>query len=152
EPARGGDGSLGDRQRPGAGKGARLGSLRPRRRSVRRCGRGLAVPSGDRAADPRSPAATAGPVARPRAAARRRGGDRYRARFAALPTGRRPHRGCVIDTHAHLDACAEPAPVVVERARVAGVRTILAVGTTIAGCRAALAIADGAEGVFAVLG
>jgi len=58
----------------------------------------------------------------------------------------------VIDTHAHLDACAEPAPVVVERARVAGVRTILAVGTTIAGCRAALAIADGAEGVFAVLG
>ncbi len=58
----------------------------------------------------------------------------------------------MIDTHAHLDACAEPAPVVVERARAAGVRTILAVGTTIAGCRTALAIADGAEGVFAVLG
>ena len=35
----------------------------------------------------------------------------------------------MIDTHAHLDACAEPADALVERAREVGVTRILAVGT-----------------------
>jgi TatD DNase family protein len=58
----------------------------------------------------------------------------------------------VIDTHAHLEACVDPAHVVVERARACGVDTILAVGTTIDSCRTALAIADAEDGVSAVLG
>ncbi len=58
----------------------------------------------------------------------------------------------MIDTHAHLEACAEPAAALVERARAAGVGRILAVGTTIESCRAALAVAEREEGVFAVLG
>ena len=58
----------------------------------------------------------------------------------------------MIDTHAHLEACADPAAEVVARARAAGVSRILAVGTTIATCRTALAVAEAEEGVFAVLG
>lgn len=58
----------------------------------------------------------------------------------------------MIDTHAHLDACAGPVGDVVARARAAGVSRILAVGTTIEGCRAALAVAEREEGVFAILG
>ena len=37
----------------------------------------------------------------------------------------------MIDTHAHLEACAGPAHEVVARARARGVERILAVGTTI---------------------
>ncbi len=58
----------------------------------------------------------------------------------------------MIDTHAHLEACADPAHDVVERARTSGVERILAVGTTIDTCRAALAVADAESGVFAILG
>ena len=58
----------------------------------------------------------------------------------------------MIDTHAHLDACAEPGEVVLERARAAGVRRVITVGTTIDSCRAALQVAGAEEGVFAVLG
>ena len=58
----------------------------------------------------------------------------------------------MIDTHAHLEACADPAHEVVERARAAGVARILAVGTTIESCRGALAVAEAEEGVFAILG
>jgi TatD DNase family protein len=58
----------------------------------------------------------------------------------------------VIDTHAHLEACAGPPNEVVERARVAGVTRVLAVGSTIETCRAALATAEANEGVFAILG
>jgi TatD DNase family protein len=58
----------------------------------------------------------------------------------------------VIDTHAHLEACAGPTNEVVERARVAGVTRILAVGSTIETCRAALATVEANEGVFAILG
>jgi TatD DNase family protein len=58
----------------------------------------------------------------------------------------------VIDTHAHLEACADPSHEVVERARAAGVERILAVGSTIESCRAALAVAEEEEGVFAILG
>jgi TatD DNase family protein len=58
----------------------------------------------------------------------------------------------VIDTHAHLEACADPPHEVVERARAAGVARILAVGSTIETCRAALAVAEEQDGVFAILG
>jgi TatD DNase family protein len=57
----------------------------------------------------------------------------------------------VIDTHAHLDAL-EDAEGAVERAREAGVSRILTIGTGIASCRAALALADQHEGVHAALG
>jgi TatD DNase family protein len=58
----------------------------------------------------------------------------------------------VIDTHAHLEACADPPREVVARARAAGVTRILAVGSTIDTCRTALATAEAEEGVFAILG
>jgi TatD DNase family protein len=58
----------------------------------------------------------------------------------------------VIDTHAHLDECADPPRAVVERARGSGVDRILAVGTTIGSCQAALALADAEEGVWAIVG
>jgi TatD DNase family protein len=58
----------------------------------------------------------------------------------------------LIDTHAHLDACAEPADVLVERARVAGVARIVSVGSGIDSCRETLAIAARERGVFAALG
>jgi TatD DNase family protein len=58
----------------------------------------------------------------------------------------------VIDTHAHLDACAQPPEQIVARAREAGVRRILTVGTTLDGCRAALELADAHDGVFAIVG
>ena len=58
----------------------------------------------------------------------------------------------MIDTHAHLDACAEPPETLVARARDAGVGRILTVGTTIEGCRTALALAERHEEVYAVLG
>ena len=56
------------------------------------------------------------------------------------------------DSHAHLDACEEPAAVLVERAHAAGVTRIVTIGTGIASCKAALEIAEAHEGVFAVLG
>jgi TatD DNase family protein len=58
----------------------------------------------------------------------------------------------VIDTHAHLDACAEPADVLVERARDAGVNRILSVGTKESSWRETLAIAQRHDGVVAALG
>jgi TatD DNase family protein len=58
----------------------------------------------------------------------------------------------VIDTHAHLDACADPAEQIVERAREAGVTRILTVGTTVAASRDALELAERHEGVYAILG
>ncbi len=58
----------------------------------------------------------------------------------------------MIDTHAHLDACADPPDEIVRRAREAGVGRILTVGTTLAGCHAALALAERHEEVFAILG
>ena len=51
------------------------------------------------------------------------------------------------DTHAHLDACDEPAAAIVERARAAGVDRIVTVGTGIESCRAALRIAEASDGV-----
>jgi len=58
----------------------------------------------------------------------------------------------MIDTHAHLDACSDPASVVLERARAAGVERVITVGTTIDSCRAALELADSEDGVYAALG
>jgi TatD DNase family protein len=55
----------------------------------------------------------------------------------------------VIDTHAHL---GDDAAEVLERARAAGVTRVVDVATTVAGARAALALADRQEGVYACLG
>ena len=56
------------------------------------------------------------------------------------------------DSHAHLDACEEPASVLVERAQHAGVTKVVTIGTGIDSCRASLAIADEHDGVYAALG
>jgi TatD DNase family protein len=56
------------------------------------------------------------------------------------------------DTHAHLDACAEPAEALVARARSAGVDRIVAVGSGLDSCRETLAIAGREHGVWAALG
>jgi TatD DNase family protein len=58
----------------------------------------------------------------------------------------------VIDTHAHLDACAEPADELVARALEAGVERIVSVGSGLDSCRKTLAIAGRHDGVFATLG
>ncbi len=58
----------------------------------------------------------------------------------------------MIDTHAHLDACAEPADVIVARARESGVARVLAVGSGIASCVAALRASAKHREVYAVLG
>jgi TatD DNase family protein len=57
----------------------------------------------------------------------------------------------VIDTHAHLDHEEDPAAVLA-RARAAGVRRVVSVGTGLESCRATLALAEREEGVFAALG
>ena len=56
------------------------------------------------------------------------------------------------DTHAHLDACADPAADVVSRARAAGVERIVAVGSGLESGRETLAIAHANPGVWAALG
>jgi TatD DNase family protein len=58
----------------------------------------------------------------------------------------------LIDTHAHLDACAEPAEELLRRARAAGVDRVVAIGSGVASCRATLAICDREPGVSAALG
>jgi TatD DNase family protein len=58
----------------------------------------------------------------------------------------------VTDTHAHLDACADPADEVIARAREAGVGRIVSVGSGLDSCRETLAIAARHDGVFAALG
>jgi len=58
----------------------------------------------------------------------------------------------VTDSHAHLDACEEPAETLVERAHAAGVTRIVTIGTGIDSCRAALEIAQSNEGIYAALG
>ena len=58
----------------------------------------------------------------------------------------------MIDTHAHLDACADRPSALIRRARSAGVDRIVTVGTGIDSCRAALEIAELHEEVFAALG
>jgi TatD DNase family protein len=58
----------------------------------------------------------------------------------------------VTDTHAHLDACAEPPEHLVARAREAGVERIVSVGSGLDSCRETLAIANREAGVWAALG
>jgi TatD DNase family protein len=58
----------------------------------------------------------------------------------------------LIDTHAHLDGCADAPDALVARAREAGVERIVTVGTGLDSCRAALELADRHDGVFAALG
>jgi TatD DNase family protein len=58
----------------------------------------------------------------------------------------------VTDTHAHLDACVDPADELVARARAAGVSRIVSIGSGIDSCRETLAIARRNDGVFAALG
>jgi len=58
----------------------------------------------------------------------------------------------VIDTHAHLDACADRPSALIRRARSAGVDRIVTVGTGIESCHAALELAQLHEEVFAALG
>ena len=58
----------------------------------------------------------------------------------------------MIDTHAHLDASAEPADVLIARAAEAGVTRIVSVGTHPESWRDTLAIAEQNDGVVAALG
>lgn len=57
----------------------------------------------------------------------------------------------MIDTHAHLDALADP-DAAVSCAAAEGVTRVITIGTGIDSCRAALAIAERHDGVFAALG
>lgn len=58
----------------------------------------------------------------------------------------------MIDTHAHLDACDEPAAALLARARAAGVERVVTIGTGLESCRRALEIVDANQGVVAALG
>jgi len=58
----------------------------------------------------------------------------------------------VIDTHAHLDACADRPSAIIRRAREAGVERIISIGVGLESSRETLAIAQREEGVFAALG
>ena len=58
----------------------------------------------------------------------------------------------MIDTHAHLDACEQPAADLLRRARAAGVTGVVTIGTGIDSCRRSLALAESHEGVVAALG
>ncbi len=58
----------------------------------------------------------------------------------------------MIDTHAHLDACGDPAVALLARAREAGVERVIGVGSGIESCRATLDIARAEPGVACALG
>lgn len=58
----------------------------------------------------------------------------------------------MIDTHAHLDACADPPGAVLARAREAGIARVLTVGTSVASSRGALELARAHDGVYAIVG
>ena len=58
----------------------------------------------------------------------------------------------MIDTHAHLDAGAEPADVLIARAAEAGVTRIVSVGTKEESWRSTIEIAERHDGVVAALG
>ena len=57
----------------------------------------------------------------------------------------------MIDTHAHLDALEDPSGAI-ERARAAGVDSIVAIGSGLGSTRATLALADAAQGVRVAAG
>ena len=112
------DRAVAAREGRGAGRRARRGALRPRRRPARGGGRAVAVPARDGAARSSRRCGQPADLAWERVALRRTPEtDGHRAGGAALPAGRPADRRGVIDTHAHLDACADPADELVARAR-----------------------------------
>ena len=58
----------------------------------------------------------------------------------------------MIDTHAHLDACADRPSALLRRARDAGVDRVVTIGTGIDSSRTAVELAERHEEVFAVIG
>jgi TatD DNase family protein len=56
------------------------------------------------------------------------------------------------DTHAHLDACADPPQELLARARAVGVERVVAIGSGLKSCHETLAIAARERGVFGSLG
>ena len=58
----------------------------------------------------------------------------------------------MIDSHTHLDQCAEPNTELVAAAEAAGVRRILTIGMDGASCRSALAAAEAFPQVYAAVG
>ena len=58
----------------------------------------------------------------------------------------------MIDTHAHLDGCDDPPDDLVRRAREAGVSRIVTIGSGLESSRAAVALAERVEGVYASIG
>lgn len=58
----------------------------------------------------------------------------------------------MIDTHAHLDMCADPPAAVLERAVAAGVSRVVTVGSGAAGARRACEIAEHSQGVACAVG
>jgi TatD DNase family protein len=58
----------------------------------------------------------------------------------------------MIDSHTHLYACEPPAEALVARAREAGVRRLLTVGTDAASCRASIEHAERFEEVYVAIG
>src|SRR4029453_1882612 len=108
-----------------------------------------------------SPRTSAGPrslrAARPppRGATRRPPASRARGGrpgAPALPARRSASRRGVIDTHAHLHACADPPLELVERARAAGVDRILEVGASPARWDEVVEFCAELEGLEPILG
>jgi TatD DNase family protein len=58
----------------------------------------------------------------------------------------------VIDSHTHLDLCAQPDAQLVAAAEAVGVKRLLTVGTDSSSCRAALVAAEAFPQVFAAIG
>ena len=58
----------------------------------------------------------------------------------------------MIDTHAHLDACADRPAALLRRAREAGIIRVITIGTGIESSREAVALADRHDEVFAAVG
>jgi TatD DNase family protein len=58
----------------------------------------------------------------------------------------------VIDTHAHLDALADPPDEVLARARAAGVERVVTIGSGLDSARKAVALAERRQDVFAAVG
>ena len=138
--------ALAARQGRGPGSRARRGALRPGRRRARGRGRALPVPAANRAADPRSARPAGVELELERIAVRPDSGDRRDRRGrAALPAGRSADRRGVTDTHAHLDACAQPADELVARALEAGVDRMSRSGRVSIRAARTLAIAGAAR-------
>ena len=58
----------------------------------------------------------------------------------------------MIDSHTHLDLCAQPAAELVAAAQAAGVKLMLTIGIDSSSCRAALAAAEDFPQVYAAIG